>query len=623
MLLKKVKIIILIFGLLLLPGLAFAEDTKIITSSGSNSEQDAINAALQQGDVYLSAGDYLITGPIHVPRERVLEGDSSARVIVSSGISSPWFSPYVGVINILDPFNVQIKGFEIDGNCQNLNNEWASSPGHKKDQEQLIKVIGSSGNFGNNIAISNMKLHNSFGDGIQARCIDGIICSDNEIINTQHEGIYFSASKNCKAISNRIASITSDGIRFDNCINGEAESNFIWQYDGPNNNGAYKGGSNGFQVADSGSSHGYNAKKDWISTQNVEIHNNTISAPGGKGILLGAAGSDPASNVFIHDNIYINTAELRTMGIPVDDYSIENPPTIEQSEDIFTSLFDILDRKFTDSGRTEQKGEDIAYTVQKTDSGMISGGIKILGFKDVVKIDNVSYIPDDKSVIVKYEAVKSPSLNFFGTGIEKSVNKVDIKINDGNANAVFTVTTKYYTVSTNHITKTAKKNFKTTTATFTDSYSPAPNVLTRPTEKVGIINEYRNGINPNTRVVVPNDGLVKIDYQYGENISTHTFMMGERTTDEAGVQYTTYTNVDRWDGNIPNMGNELLIAGTFDKNKLNVTCFTPYESFKVTNFKYTVHEIEKETWLKPLIGFILRLLLILFFGYKLMRVIFP
>jgi len=618
---SKLFLLFLLFLFLLLPCLALAADTQIINPSDSGYDQDIINTALQQGDVYLNQGIYSITGPIYVPRNTILSGDPAARILVSSDISSPWFNPYVGVINVLDPFNVQIKGFEIDGNCQNLNNDWASSPGHKKDQEQLIKVIGSSGNFGKNIIISGMKLHNSFGDGIQIRCIDGIICSDNEIINTQHEGIYFSASKNCKAINNRIASITSDGIRFDNCINGEAESNIIWQYDGPNNNGAYKGGSNGIQVANAGSSHGYNAKKDWISTKNIEIHNNTISAPGGKGILLGSAGSDPANNVFIHDNVYLNTAELRTMGIPVDDYSIENPPTIEQSEDIFTSLFDILDRKFTDSGRTEQKGEDIAYTVKKTDSGIISGGIKIQGFKDVVKIDNVSYIPDDKSVLVKYEAVKSPSLNFFGTGIEKIDNKVDTKIKDGKANAVLTVTTKYYTVSTNHITKNPKKNFKTTTATFEDSYSPAPAILNRSTTTKAYVNVFNDTKNPVAKVrIVHTNTTQLIEFTYGENKTSHKFMMGERITDQAGVQYTAYSRCDLWNGSIQHMGDELVIIGKFDPTQLHIKYYTPYEVSEVEDIEIIYNKAEGESYFMTTLKFIVYMLFAMYAGYQIMKI---
>ncbi len=334
------KFLPLLFLLILTVGLAEAGD------------ESQINDLLKNGgNVTLENRVYEITGPIYIYSNTVLTGGSDTVIRVSSGISSPWFSPYVAVINILDPYNVKITGFEVDGNCQSLPSGWAdSAPEHEHDQEQLIKVTGSSGNFGSNIEISNMKLHNSFGDGIKAACIDGIICEGNEIINTQHESIYFSACKNCKMLNNKMAVITSDGGRFDNCINGEAEGNIVWMYNGPNANGAYIGGANGFQAGNAGSSKGYDGRKSWISTQNVEIHDNIISDPGRQGILISNADTDSA-NIFVHDNTFKNTSELRTMGIPVDDnYSVENPPSLQESENVFESIFDILNLNFISSG---------------------------------------------------------------------------------------------------------------------------------------------------------------------------------------------------------------------------------------------------------------------------------
>jgi len=491
MLSKKVQFIILVSVLLFSTELVHAEDNKIISSTGSNSDQNIINDALSEGGtVYLNAGTYTIDGPVYIGSNSILTGDPDAKIIVSSDISNPWFSPTIGVVNLFDPFNVQIKGFEIDGNCHNLNSDWANSPGHAHDQEQLIKVIGSSGNFGNNIRISNMKLHNSFGDGIQVRCIDGIICADNEIINTQHESIYYSASKNCKMIDNKMAVITSDGGRFDNCINGEASGNIVWKYTGTNNNGAWKGGANGFQIGDAGSSKGYNARKDWISTQNVEIHDNVISDPGRESILLGEVSRNPESNVYVYDNVFKNTEELKTMGIPVDDYSIENPPTVEQSEKIFTSLFDILNISFVDSGVTNQTEGDISYSVQKTDDGKIAGGIKIVGFKNQILINNHTYIPDNNSTIVKYEAVKTPSLNFVAGGVEKIDKTVDVKTENGTAYATLTVKMKYYTVSKNQFTGETTTRYKISEAKFKDS-ALSPDVLTRPTDMTGAVNEFK------------------------------------------------------------------------------------------------------------------------------------
>jgi hypothetical protein len=226
-----------------------------------------------------------------------------------------------------------------------------------------MMIKGSSGRFVQNVIIRNCKIHDCFGDGITAMCVDGIVCENNTIINCQHEAIFYSACKNCKMLKNRMAVITSGGGRFDNCINGEAEGNIVWKYDGNNNNGAYKGGATGFQVADSGVSKGYDGRKSWISTKNVEIHDNVISDPGRQSIVLGSVSENPESNIFIHDNIFKNTNELRTMGIPVDDYSINNPPSVDDSLTVFdlikhyqgkTSINDYQDKIKNDPVKTQE-----------------------------------------------------------------------------------------------------------------------------------------------------------------------------------------------------------------------------------------------------------------------------
>ena len=394
------KIILLILLIWYSVELAQAGEQITLSPDGSHSNQNQINEALKKGNVYLGPGVYEITGPIYVQRNTIFSGDSNAKILVSSDISSPWFSPTVGVVNVLDPYNIQITGFEIDGNCQNLNPIWANSPGHAHDQEQLIKIAGSSSNFGNNILIANMKLHNSFGDGIQARFIDGIICSDNTIINTQHECIYFKLCKNCKMLKNQMAVITSDGGRFDNCYNGEAEGNIVWKYDGANNNGAYKGGANGFQVGDAGSSKGYDARTNLIHTENIEIHNNTIIDPGRESIVVDAAGQRPSTNVYLHNNIFVDTEEVKRMGISVsDDISVNNPPSIEMSEKVFSSIFDIFSMNFY-----TQVGENDTVILP---NGVKESPIETTGTIEFYEMGNSTYtlisVPLDGLSEVQYE----------------------------------------------------------------------------------------------------------------------------------------------------------------------------------------------------------------------------
>lgn len=292
-------------------------------------------------------------------------------------------------------------------------------------------------------------------------------------------------------------------------------------------------------------------------------------------------------------------------------------------EIVFDDIFDILKITFSTSGRTEQTAEDIKYEVKETTSGLIAGYVKIVGFKDVVTIDNVSYIPDENAVLVKYKAVKSPDLDGWAGHIKKINKDLDIKIENGKAYAVRTVKTDWYTVKKDPATgKSKKSKIKTSKAVFRDSCT-APDILRRPTQAKGYINEYRSNSTPNTRVYIPSEGLTKIVFEYAGNTSEHFFLLGERQTDEKGIISTAYTSVDYWDGSPSYLGDSLIIYGHFDQDKLKVTCYTPYESFEVTDFKHTVYEMPKDNWTKPLIAFLLRFFLMLLCGYKLMRVIIP
>jgi Right handed beta helix region len=265
-------------------------------------------------------------------------------VIRVSSSSSQWFTGATGIISCKESLkNVEVCGFQIDGNLGALPASYANTPGHNKDCERCIIVGGDSGNYADNIRIHDMRLYNSFSDGINLRFAKNSTCYNNFISNCQHEGIFWTCVENSEMSGNQIAGITSDNARLDNCVTCKVYDNVFFSYDGDETNGAYKHGENGLQVGDAGSSHGYDARNKPTTTTNIEITNNTFANNGLKAILLGA-GSD--NNVFIHANKFIGVAELETMGISVKGISVSNPPTVQQSEKIFSTIFDILNQNF-------------------------------------------------------------------------------------------------------------------------------------------------------------------------------------------------------------------------------------------------------------------------------------
>lgn len=303
-------------------------------------------------------------------------------------------------------------------------------------------------------------------------------------------------------------------------------------------------------------------------------------------------------------------------------YTVNNyDPITEEQIQKMNNIFDILKMDFSDTGRTEQKAEDIPFSVQQTEHGAIMGGVKILGFKDLINIDNISYIPDNESILYKAAAVRAPSFNWWDMGVSNISQKVTTKIENRTAYAVLTVKMEYYTITTNKITGKTKKNYKISTAVFNDS-CPAPEVLQRPAETKAIITYYNNSINPHTLVYVPSQGLVKVNFEYSGNTSEHVLMIGEKGIGENGVQVTNFSTCDYCRGSIPYQGEALYISGSVDHSKLNITCFTPYESFKVTKFEYIEKAWKGKSFSDLVLPFVLKLGVIFFFLWQLLKIPF-
>ena len=76
-----------------------------------------------------------------------------------------------------------------------------------------------------------------------------------------------------------------------------------------------------------------------------------------------------------------------------------------------------------------------------------------------------------------------------------------------------------------------------------------------------------------------------------------------------------------WNGSIPHMGNEFIIYGKFDPVKLHINYFTPYESTGLKDFEIIYHKNEGENPIITTLKFILYMLLAMYAGYKIMKII--
>jgi hypothetical protein len=330
----------------------------LFTGLAQAGAEQQINERLKAGgNVHLPTGIYNIEGPIYIKSDTVFSGEPNTILRVSCP-NGRWFSNGIAVLNG-NGNNIEIAGFQIDGNVENLPSEYSHTRADTAhDTENLIRLQGESTNFMQNIKVHDMKLYDSFGDGCHVIYCKGAQVYNNFISNTQHEGVFWSCVQDSELHNNKIAGITSDCARLDNCIDCKVHENVLFSYSGDHNAGEYMHGENGLQVGDGGVSHGYDARNAPTTTANIEIQGNTFANNGLKSILLG---SNSDNNVFIHNNSFIGEAELEQMGIPVDvlngNVTYTNPPTKEMSEKIFGSILDILSLNITDAGSTASEHE--------------------------------------------------------------------------------------------------------------------------------------------------------------------------------------------------------------------------------------------------------------------------
>jgi hypothetical protein len=297
-----------------------------------------INEMLKAGGaVHLTSGVYNIEGSVQIHSNTILTGEPDTILRVSSS-AGQWFVDGVGVIDNADTslHNVEISGFQIDGNLRQLLQSYANSGAGDHNAERLIDFRCDSGNFGSTITIHDMKLYDAYSDAIHLSFFNNVNVYNNFVSNCQHSGIYFISVVNGLMEGNKVFGITSDNLRYDNCVNNIFRYNTLYSYTG-DSNGAYKGGQNMVQISDQGFSHGGGSNKP-TTTTNVEGYGNVFASGGLRDIWIDSSGKG-VQNVYVHDN---EGASISTDGTPVTEISFTNPPSLEMSEKVFTNIFDIL-----------------------------------------------------------------------------------------------------------------------------------------------------------------------------------------------------------------------------------------------------------------------------------------
>jgi hypothetical protein len=583
--------------LLLFTGLAKAGVEIAISPSGS-SDQIIINNALETvyqsggGIVYLSAGIYNIEGPIYIKSNTVLSGESDTILRVSS-FSSQWFTRRTGIIcNNELVNNVEIYGFQIDGNVQNLPPEYHHSrPDTSHDCENIIRLQGDSNNFMNNIKIHDMKLYDSFGDGVHVIFCNHAQIYNNSISNTEHEGVFLVCGIDSVVNDNQIAGITSDCLRLDNCVRCEVSHNLCFSYSGDHNNGEWEHGENGLQVANGGASHGYDARNQPTSTQDINVHDNTFANNGLKAILLDSVALSETANVIIRNNQFVGKDELIKMGFPFK-LSEGEMPTENMSERIFNNIFDILNYQFSTTALIPQTNQ-----IRSVDNWQKKGEntevvLSIEGFRNLSEIDGVEYTTGkaQDNVILNYKT-KTDALLSAG-----QTSKLSYQENNSTLTVSLQVDTSWYTKSSHTVSIIGKRISVPDISTKNESevYSAS---ITEPQQFPNIpdikaeVTYYNNSYNPHSILSLSNAwGIVQETYSYNGSEANHFKLVGEVSTKDNGFSYVNYSKISKWkssDSQISGFGDELYITGKFNPALLNISVQTPYETVKISKINVT------------------------------------
>lgn len=275
--------------------------------------------------VILATGTYLIHSRLSIGSNTEFKGvagsiikvENSALGTNSSNCLCPDGSPMIHV-NAGYAHDISIHDFEYNGNCQNQSRTLGVAHGTTVASagtgvERIIGFYGGSGgHYITNISVYNMHIHDCWGEALHINLGRNIKCYNNRFENLQHDAVFLLS---CSGTGNEIhhnviEAITDGAIRCDSCQNINIYNNTLRPYRGSNNNGSYKYGANGMQIA--------NNPNHAELTNNINVYNNTFTDIDLTGIWINdqkrTAGTTK-QNVHIYNNTFTNCGATGNSGI--------------------------------------------------------------------------------------------------------------------------------------------------------------------------------------------------------------------------------------------------------------------------------------------------------------------
>ncbi len=226
---------------------------------------------------------YVISDSIYIGSKTVLEGDPTAVIRLEDKAGWPLEKPMITQMDSAGNYDINIKGFEIDGN-HDKNNEKNRGKGYYN----LIHFLNCE-----NIQVHSMYMHDSHGDGLKVVKCSGVKFYNNRVYKLGHDALYAIYSSNVEAWNNKITCRTNSGLRIYNTNHVKFYNNII---DSEGEGGA------GIEIQKIGPSTVMN---------DIEIYNNLLYETNAAGIWITGYGpgysKDSAKDVYIHHNKFYRT----------------------------------------------------------------------------------------------------------------------------------------------------------------------------------------------------------------------------------------------------------------------------------------------------------------------------
>ncbi|MCE5231308.1 right-handed parallel beta-helix repeat-containing protein [bacterium] len=236
---------------------------------------------------------YWLSAPVRIGSNTILTGDGHVCLRVIDHANWARNEPIVGTIETTGTHDVEIFGFEIDGNDEN-NSDLDPRTGRVRNLGQYY-YTGLEFTGAGNINVHHMFLHNNMNDMFKVTRCQNVKYHDNIVYKTGHAGIYAVNCQNVEVFRNNITNRTSSAIRPDSVNHLKIWGNIVTSLSG----------SGGVQIQ----------KSNANPMDDIEIYNTVFYETNGSAVnttVRGGAGNDKnARDLHIHHNIIYDTGYLK------------------------------------------------------------------------------------------------------------------------------------------------------------------------------------------------------------------------------------------------------------------------------------------------------------------------